>query len=86
MQPTENPESNRTTEIEPAIRHSVSWRVTSVTPLPDFRLRVTFVDGMVGEGGGKSRGMKEFGEKHPRRRGRRVIHTTDRAIKFNDRE
>jgi hypothetical protein len=49
MQPTENPESNRTAEVEPAIRHTVSWRVTSVAPLPDFRLRVSFVDGTAGE-------------------------------------
>jgi hypothetical protein len=49
MQPTENPESNRTVEVEPAIRHTVSWRVTSVTHLPNFRLRVTFVDGTTGE-------------------------------------
>ena len=49
MQPTQNPESNRTAEVEPAIRHTVSWRVTSVIPLPDFRLRVSFVDGTAGE-------------------------------------
>src|ERR1043166_2181590 len=36
MQPTENPESNRTAEVEPAIRHSVPWRVT-------------FVDGTAGD-------------------------------------
>ena len=30
MQPTETPESNRTPEVEPAIRHTVPWRVTSV--------------------------------------------------------
>ena len=45
MQPTENPESNRTPEIEPEIRHTVPWRVTSVSALPDSRLRVSFVDG-----------------------------------------
>ena len=49
MQPTETPESNRTPEVEPAIRHTVPWRVTSVTALPDSRLRVTFVDGTTGE-------------------------------------
>ncbi|HEV8722626.1 MAG TPA: DUF2442 domain-containing protein [Candidatus Binatia bacterium] len=49
MQPDENPESNRTAEIEPAIRHTVPWRVSSVTALPDSRLRVTFVDGTTGE-------------------------------------
>jgi hypothetical protein len=49
MQPAENSESNRTSEIEPAIGHAVPWRVISVTALPDFRLRVTFVDGTTGE-------------------------------------
>lgn len=49
MQPTENPESNRTPEVEPAIRHIVPWRVTSVAAFPDSRLRVTFVDGTTGE-------------------------------------
>ena len=49
MQPNENPESDRTAEIEPAIRHTVPWRVTSVVPLPNFRLRVAFVDGTAGE-------------------------------------
>jgi hypothetical protein len=49
MQPTENPESNRTPEVEPAIRHTVPWRVTSVAALPESQLRVTFVDGTTGE-------------------------------------
>lgn len=49
MQSTENPETNRTPEIEPEICHTAPWRVTSVVALPDSRLRVTFVDGTVGE-------------------------------------
>ena len=49
MQSTESPESNRTAEVEPAIWHTVPWRVTSVTALPDCRLRVAFVDGVVGD-------------------------------------
>ena len=49
MQPTENPQANRAPEVEPALRHTVPWRVTSVTALPDARLRVTFVDGTAGE-------------------------------------
>ena len=49
MQPVENPESNRTAEIKPAIRHTAPWRVISVIVLPDLRLRVTFVDGTSGE-------------------------------------
>jgi len=49
MQPTENPESNRTPEVEPVVRYTVPRRVTSVAALPDFRLRVTFVGGITGE-------------------------------------
>ena len=49
MQPTETPESDRTPEVKPAIRHTVPWRVTSVAALPDSRLRVTFVDGVTGD-------------------------------------
>ena len=49
MQPTENPENNRTPEVEPAIRHTVPWRVASVAALPDSRLRVSFLDGTRGE-------------------------------------
>jgi hypothetical protein len=49
MQPTESPESNRTPELEPPIRHSIPWRITSVTALPDSRLRVAFVDGVTGD-------------------------------------
>jgi Protein of unknown function (DUF2442) len=49
MQPTESPESNRTAEVEPAVRHTVPWRVTSVTALPNSRLRVAFVDGVIGD-------------------------------------
>ena len=49
MQPNANPENNRTPEVEPTIRHTVAWRLTSVTALADARLRVTFVDGTAGE-------------------------------------
>ena len=49
MQRTENAENNRAPEVEPAIWHTVPWRVTSVIALPDSRLRVTFVDGVVGD-------------------------------------
>ena len=49
MQSTESSQSNRTAEIEPAIRHTVPWRVTSVTALPDSRLGVAFVDGVIGD-------------------------------------
>ena len=49
MQTTATPEGDRALEIVPPIRHTVPWRVASVTSLPDDRLRVTFVDGTAGE-------------------------------------
>ena len=49
MQPNANTQGNRTPEVEPTIKHTVPWRVASVTALPDARLRVTFVDGVAGE-------------------------------------
>ena len=36
-------------EVEPAIRHTVPWRLTSVAALPDARLHAVFVDGTNGE-------------------------------------
>ena len=45
MSQTAAPESDPAASIEPPIRHTVPWRVTSVTALPAARLRVTFVDG-----------------------------------------
>lgn len=42
-------QTDRAPEVAPEIRHAVPWRVTSVTALPGFRLRVTFVDGTSGE-------------------------------------
>lgn len=49
MQPNANTEGNRTPEVDPTIKHTVAWRVTAVSALPDARLRVTFVDGTSGE-------------------------------------
>jgi len=49
MQPNANTQSNRPSEVTPTIKHTVPWRVTSVTVLPDARLRVAFVDGTAGE-------------------------------------
>ena len=40
-----NTETHRPPEVEPAIKHAVSWRVTSMTALPD----VVFVAGTTGE-------------------------------------
>jgi len=44
-----NPQSNRTPEVESPILHTVPWRVTSVTAVEDSRLRVAFVDGVIGD-------------------------------------
>ncbi len=49
MQPTQTSETDRTPQVEPAIRHVVPWRVVSVSAAPDLRLQVTFVDGTTGE-------------------------------------
>ncbi len=49
MQPTQTSETHRTSQVEPAIRHIVPWRVTSVSTKSDLCLQVTFVDGTTGE-------------------------------------
>jgi len=49
MQPDADPEVDRAPEVAPPIRHTVPWRLTSVSVLPGSRLRVTFVDGTAGE-------------------------------------
>lgn len=49
MSQTAAPERDPAASIEPPIRHTVPWRVTHVVALPEARLRVTFVDGTLGE-------------------------------------
>ncbi|MEK6286176.1 MAG: DUF2442 domain-containing protein [Acidobacteriota bacterium] len=49
MQSTANPETDRAFEVAPEISHTVPWRVTSVTVLPNEQLQVTFVDGTSGK-------------------------------------
>ena len=49
MQPTANTETDRAVEVVPEIRHTVPWRVTSVTALPEAQLEVTFVDDTAGK-------------------------------------
>ena len=49
MQPTQISQADRSPDVEPAIRHVVPWRVASVSTLPDSLLRVTFVDGTMGD-------------------------------------
>lgn len=48
MQPTANSETDRAFEVAPEISHTVSWRVTSVTALPEAQLEVTVIDGTSG--------------------------------------
>jgi hypothetical protein len=49
MQPTQISQADRSLDVEPTIRHMVPWRVVSVSPMPDQLLRVTFVDGTMGD-------------------------------------
>jgi hypothetical protein len=49
MSQTSAPEPDPAAPVDPPIRHTVAWRLTSVQALPDARLRVTFVDGLSGE-------------------------------------
>lgn len=49
MQPTQISQTDRSTAIVAAIRHLVPWRVASVSAMPDLLLRVTFVDGTMGD-------------------------------------
>ena len=49
MQSVADPKSARTPETVPEIRPTVSWRVVSVTALPERRLGVAFIDGTGGE-------------------------------------
>ena len=49
MQSVADPKPDRTPGVVPEIRHTVPWRVVSVTALPERRLKVTFVDGTEGE-------------------------------------
>ena len=49
MESTANTETDRAVEVAPEIRHSVPWRVISVTVFPDAQFEVTFVDGTSGK-------------------------------------
>jgi Protein of unknown function (DUF2442) len=49
MQPAAITQTDRASEVAPAIRPTAAWRVASVEVLPQGRLRVSFVDGTVGE-------------------------------------
>jgi hypothetical protein len=49
MRTPPNAEKNSASVIIPTPRPRSPWRVVSVQPLPNFRLRVRFVDGTQGE-------------------------------------
>jgi uncharacterized protein DUF2442 len=49
MQATETPQTDPAAGVVPTPRPSPAWRVVAVEPLPELRLRVTFVDGTCGE-------------------------------------
>lgn len=49
MQSNATTEADRPSVVAPIIRHTVPWRVNAVSVMPDFCLRVTFVDGTSGE-------------------------------------
>ncbi|MCE2484876.1 MAG: DUF2442 domain-containing protein [Desulfurellaceae bacterium] len=49
MQSVADPKPDRAPEVVPEIRHTVPWRVVSVTALSERRLKVAFADGTQGE-------------------------------------
>jgi Protein of unknown function (DUF2442) len=49
MQPAETTKADPTSRVAPTPRPLAAWRVASVEPLGDMRLRVKFVDGTAGE-------------------------------------
>ncbi len=49
MQPTETPQADPAAGVVPAPQPVAPWRVVTVEPLPDLRLRVAFADGTSGE-------------------------------------
>ena len=49
MRPQSVPKKDSPAGLIPEARPSTPWRVTHVEPLPKFRLRVRFVDGLEGE-------------------------------------
>src|SRR5258706_11501181 len=49
MQNLTSSETDQAATVEPALRHGAPWRVVVAEALPGLRLRVTFVDGTIGE-------------------------------------
>jgi hypothetical protein len=48
MRTEPNAKNNLSSELDPAVVSSMPWRVVQVEALADFRLRVTFLDGLTG--------------------------------------
>lgn len=48
MQSASNTKMDRTFGVVPEVRPSAPWRVVKVEALPDWALRVTFMDGLSG--------------------------------------
>ena len=44
-----NAQADSAAELKAKIQPSLPWRVTSVQPLPNYRLKVRFIDGLEGE-------------------------------------
>lgn len=49
MSATSDAAENSAASVGPSIRPKAPWRVASAEPLPGYRLKVTFVDGLAGE-------------------------------------
>jgi hypothetical protein len=49
MSATSNAQADSAVGVEAKIRPNVPWRVVSVTPMSDYRLKVRFIDGLQGE-------------------------------------
>jgi Protein of unknown function (DUF2442) len=49
MPSAEDPKADSAAGVVPAPRASAPWRVVTVEPLPEMRLRMKFVDGTAGE-------------------------------------
>ncbi|THF55985.1 DUF2442 domain-containing protein [Mesorhizobium composti] len=49
MSGARNAQANPAAEIEAEIRPDLPWRVASVAPMSDYRLKVRFIDGLEGE-------------------------------------
>lgn len=49
MSGAQNAQANPAAEIDTKIRPDLPWRIATVTPMPDYRLKIRFIDGLEGE-------------------------------------